>query len=134
MYQYKGKIIKVVDGDTVRIDLDLGFDLGLKSNFRLNGLDTAEKNFPFGAATRDWLKVQLLDKTVLVDSYAHDKYGRWLCDIRLQNGTEFSETSVNDQMIQHGIAKAYSGDSKSNMWTAEELASNGLWLVPIKLI
>jgi len=118
MYQYKGKVTNVVDGDTIDIDLDLGFDAGLKSRFRLKGVDTAEKNYPFGKATKEWLAAQLVGKTFIVNSFKHDKYGRWLCDLYI----DLESPSINDQMIKAGIAKAYLGDTKSGLWTTDELA------------
>jgi endonuclease YncB( thermonuclease family) len=122
VYTYNGKVTNVVDGDTVDVTLDLGFDVWIKTRFRLNGIDTAEKNFPYGKATKEWLKVQLEGKNVLVKSYKHDKYGRWLCDLFITNEAVFMDVSVSEQMIALGIAKIYKGDSKSNLWSPEELA------------
>jgi len=117
MYEYNTKIERVVDGDTVDVFIDLGFEVWHHQRLRLAGIDAAEHNTPFGAATKDYITKLLEGKSVKIQVSKPDKYGRYLATIFLG-----SAVSINDQMVSNHIAKAYSGDSKSGLWTPEELA------------
>lgn len=117
MYVYYTKVEKVIDGDTIDVFIDLGFNIWHKQRIRLAGIDTAERNTPFGKITKQFLSKHLENKLVKIEVFKPDKYGRYLGIIYLD-----SEESINDQLIKQGIAKAYSGDSKSNLWTENELA------------
>lgn len=118
MYTYKAKIEKIVDGDTVDAAVDLGFDVWIKQRFRLQGLDAAEKNTPFGKATMLLLKIELDGVYVTIKSYHPDKYGRYLAEI-YKSG---SEVSINQQLLDANIVKPYTGDSRSDLWTPQELS------------
>lgn len=124
MYEYYTKIEKVIDGDTVDVFIDLGFSVWHKERIRLVGVDTAEKNTVFGKATKKLLVDTLEGKKVRLQVSKPDKYGRYLGIIFL-NDSE----SINDQMIKHGIAKPYGGDSKSGLWTEEELSKSEISVV-----
>jgi micrococcal nuclease len=117
MYTYYTKIEKVVDGDTVDVFIDLGFKVWRSERIRLVGVDTAEKNTPYGKATKDYLTQLLAGKIVKLEVFKPDKYGRYLGKIYIN-----SEISINDQMVSNGMAKGYMGDSKVGLWTPEELA------------
>lgn len=117
MYTYFTKIDKVVDGDTVDVFIDLGFSVWHKERIRLSGIDTAEKNTAYGKATKKLLIDTIEGKLVKLEVSKPDKYGRYLGKIYLN-----SEVSINDQMIQKGIAKEYGGDSKVGLWSDAELA------------
>lgn len=119
MYEYYTKIDKVVDGDTVDVFIDLGFSVWHKERIRLAGIDTAEKNTPLGKALKTFLIANLEGKTIRLQVSKPDKYGRYLGKVYL--GKE-STISVNDQLIQSGLAKSYDGESKVGLWTEQELA------------
>ena len=108
MYTYFTKVSNVVDGDTVDVFVDLGFKVWRQERMRLVGVDTAEKNTPYGKATKEYLTKLLVDKTVKLEVFKPDKYGRYLAKIYIN-----SEKSINDQMVEKGMAKGYMGDSKS---------------------
>jgi len=133
MYQYKGKVTNVVDGDTVDIELDLGFDIKLTSRFRLNGIDAAETSSLYGKMTKAWLTMEIAGKKVIVNSYNHDKYGRWLADIFLMSPSGLLDYSINQQMIDAGVVKAYGGDTKSGLWLNEELTSKASQPITLEL-
>jgi len=118
MFDYNTIISNVVDGDTVDVSIDLGFDIWHKQRLRLAGIDAAEHNTPFGAATKAYMKELLEGKPVKVEISKPDKYGRYLATIYLN-----SDVSINDQMIKNNMAKPYGGDSKIGLWTAEELSA-----------
>ena len=118
-YIYRIRTIsKVVDGDTIDADIDLGFDISLGKRIRLAGIDTPEsrttnaKEKAMGLESKEWLKKALegakdiLIKTELPDST--EKYGRIIGHLFI-NG---QETSLNNQMIYEGYALAYDGGTK----------------------
>ncbi len=112
------EIHKVVDGDTIDADIDLGFDISLTKRIRLAGVDTPEsrttdaKEKALGLEVKEWLKKRLegatdiLIKTELPDST--EKYGRIIGHLYI-NG---EETSLNNQMITEGYAWEYDGGTK----------------------
>ena len=112
------EIHKVVDGDTIDADIDLGFDISLTKRIRLAGVDTPEsrttdlKEKAMGLESKEWLKKKLegakdiIIKTELPDST--EKYGRIIGHLFI-NG---QETSLNNQMIDEGYALAYDGGTK----------------------
>ena len=118
-YIYRIKnILKVVDGDTIDADIDLGFSISLEKRIRLAGVDTPEsrttdlKEKAMGLESKEWLKKKLegakdiVIKTELPDST--EKYGRIIGHLFI-NG---QETSLNNQMIAEGYALAYDGGTK----------------------
>ena len=124
-YIYRIKqIIKVVDGDTIDADIDLGFDISLSKRIRLAAVDTPESRTAdtnekkYGLESKDWLKHRLefakdiLIKTELPDST--EKYGRIIGHLYI-NG---EETSVNNQMINEGYAWEYDGGTKKKDFAA----------------
>jgi len=117
IYRVK-KVIKVVDGDTIDADIDLGFDISLTKRVRLSGVDTPEsrttdlKEKALGLEVKEWLKHKLegakdiLIKTQLPDST--EKYGRILGNLYINN----ESLSLNEQMVNTGYAWSYKGDAK----------------------
>ena len=118
IYRVK-KVIKVVDGDTIDADIDLGFSISLEKRVRLSGVDTPEsrttdlKEKKLGLESKEWLKHKLefakdvLIKTELPDST--EKYGRILGNLYVNN----EALSLNQQMIDEGYALAYDGGTKN---------------------
>jgi micrococcal nuclease len=117
IYRVK-KVIKVVDGDTIDADIDLGFDISLTKRVRLSGVDTPEsrttdlKEKALGLEVKEWLKHKLegakdiLIKTELPDST--EKYGRILGNLYINN----EALSLNQQMIDEGYCWVYDGGTK----------------------
>jgi micrococcal nuclease len=117
IYTYYTKIDKVVDGDTVDVSIDLGFDVWHKQRIRLNGIDAPEKNTPLGKVLKVYMVSLLEGKTVKLEVTKPDKYGRYLGKIYLD-----SEESINDQLVRFNLAKSYGGASRVGIWTEEELS------------
>ena len=118
-YVYRIKsITKVVDGDTIDANIDLGFDISLTKRIRLAGIDSPESRTrdleekALGLETKEWLKKTLEDaKDILIKTEKPDsteKYGRIIGHLFI-NG---QETSLNNQMITSGYALAYDGGTK----------------------
>ena len=118
-YIYRIKsITKVVDGDTIDANIDLGFDISLTKRIRLAGIDTPEsrttnlKEKALGLESKEWLKKTLEGaKDIIIKTEKPDsteKYGRIIGHLFI-NG---QETSLNNQMIDEGYALAYEGGKK----------------------
>jgi micrococcal nuclease len=119
MYEYQAVIKRVVDGDTVDIDIDLGFGVILKDErVRIMGIDTPESRTrdltekKFGLASKERLK-QLLGKKSILKCKEYDskgKFGRILGDFTTNDGR-----MVTDVLVEEGHAVAYFGGSKEEI-------------------
>lgn len=118
MYNYNGFVDKVVDGDTVDLSIDLGFDIWHKVRVRLIGIDTPEKWFPYGKVVKAYLKQEIEGQQVYINVTKKDKYGRYLVTLYKNQGDTLS---INNLMINQNMAKAYHGASRDGIWTEEEL-------------
>ena len=116
------KIVKVLDGDTIDVLIDLGFDLFKKERVRIAGVDTPEKRTrdleekELGIDATNWLK-EKLDSTIAGDDELTirtelvggvGKYGRLLGWLYVGD----AELSLNEEMITEGYAWAYDGGTK----------------------
>jgi micrococcal nuclease len=117
LYNYEVFVTKVIDGDTIDGMVSLGFGITIKVRYRLNGIDTAEKNTELGKKTKEKVRSLIEGKSVYLKSYKPDKYGRYLADVYLQ--TDVTK-SLNQTLIESGLAKPYHGESKSGLWTESE--------------
>ena len=108
MYQYKvKKINKIIDGDTVDLDIDLGFGVTLSHRVRLKDIDAAEtrtlnlEEKEKGLAAKEWLKKELSrEGEWIIETTKEDKYGRILGTLYLVG----DPVTVNERMINDGIA------------------------------
>jgi micrococcal nuclease len=115
---YVKKVTKVVDGDTIDVEIDLGFDISFSSRVRLAGIDTPESRTTdkmekaLGLEAKSYLKNQIESaKTVVIKTEKMDsseKYGRILGWVFLDG----SNISMNEKMIEDGHAWGYLGDTK----------------------
>ena len=121
MYTYSAIVERVIDGDTIDVSIDLGFKISHRIRLRLAGIDAAEVSSERGKVTRDMLRATLDGRRVKITTYSPDKYGRYLAEVWVE-----SEVSINRQLIDNGVVKAYSGDSRSNLWTDEELRDTNI--------
>ena len=119
MYEYFVKEVKnVVDGDTIDVVIDLGFDILFASRVRLAGIDTPESRTTdkaeksLGLESKEYLKKNLKDaKPIVIKTEkmnSSEKYGRILGWLYINNDTE----SINDKMINDGYAWGYLGETK----------------------
>ena len=126
MYEYRAKINKVVDGDTVDVDIELGFDIVLTGQrVRIMGIDTPESRTSdevekvFGLAAKNRLK-ELLGPTAVLKTQiekdgddAKGKFGRILGDFVAPDGR-----MVTEVMIEEGHCVPYFGGSKEETQAA----------------
>jgi len=125
MYEYAIKeVVKVVDGDTIDIIIDLGFDLTKKERVRLAGIDTPESRTrdleekKFGLEAKAFLERRLKDgfgSGLKVKTEKDGKYGRML------GWVICGKTNINEEMVYRGYAWEYDGGSKKK--DLEELRS-----------
>ena len=122
MYEYRAKIIKVVDGDTVDVDIDLGFGISLNNErVRIMGIDTPESRTrdkvekKFGLAAKARLKELLGKDTVLKTQIGRGgedmkgKFGRILGDFLVD------EKKAGEILIKEGHAVKYMGGAKEDV-------------------
>jgi len=127
MYQYNVSVIKVVDGDTIDVDIDLGFGMTYKKQrVRLMGIDTPESRTrdlvekKFGKASKKHLK-HLLEQGERTSLISHDKgkFGRILGEIYIHfnegHPVYETEVNVNQQMIDDHHAVDYGGGNKEEI-------------------
>ena len=122
MYEYRAKLVKVVDGDTVDVDIDLGFGIWLRNErVRIMGIDTPESRSRdkvekvFGLAAKERLK-QLIEKDTILKTFAakdgedmKGKFGRILGDFIC------GDKMVTEIMIEEGHAVKYWGQNKADI-------------------
>jgi micrococcal nuclease len=128
MYEYKARVIRVVDGDTVDVDIDLGFGIWLNNErVRIMGIDTPESRTrdkiekQFGLAAKKRLKELLKTYCTLktqVSSNGEDmkgKFGRILGDFQVYDDKKDSYRPVSQVLIDEGHAVAYYGGDKEEV-------------------
>ncbi len=119
MYEYRvKKVLKVVDGDTIDVDIDLGFNVSYTQRVRLAGIDTPEsrttdlKEKALGLEVKEYLKHSLEGaEDVVIQTEKPDsseKYGRILGWLFIND----EEVSLNEKMINDGYAWEYDGGTK----------------------
>jgi micrococcal nuclease len=125
MFEYRVKqVLKVVDGDTIDVDIDLGFSISYSQRLRLAGIDTPESRTTdkfektLGLESKEYLKSKLKDsKDIVVKTEKPDsseKYGRILGWVYVNGDTK----SLNEQMIEDGYAWGYMGETKVKDFSA----------------
>ena len=128
MYEYKAKVVKVVDGDTVDVDIDLGFGIWMKDErVRIMGIDTPESRTrdkvekKFGLAAKEKLKSLLGKETVLKTQVNKDgedmkgKFGRILGDFDVYDAVTDAWRPATQVLIESGHAVDYYGGSKEEI-------------------
>jgi micrococcal nuclease len=120
MYEYRvKKVLKIVDGDTIDVDIDLGFSVSFTQRVRLAGIDTPEsrttdlKEKALGLEVKEYLK-NLLEgaEDIVIQTEKPDsseKYGRILGWLFIND----EDTSLNEKMISEGYAWEYDGGTKN---------------------
>ena len=113
MYEYRATVVSVTDGDTVRLDIDLGFNVILHgTSVRLMGINAPEVATPEGKVAKTYLKELIPPGTVVtLQSYKDktEKYGRVLGTLLIDEslGHKISGGSINNEMLSKGYAISY---------------------------
>ena len=116
MYKYKAKLLRVVDGDTADVMIDLGFDVWTKQRLRFKGVDTWEKRTRNkeekvkGLAASAFTKEHLERNNGIftIQSYGVGKYGRVLAEVYVKGEVK----SLNQLLLENGHAYVYEGGKK----------------------
>ncbi len=132
MYEYPCKIIKVIDGDTADVDIDLGFGVWLKNQrIRFYGIDTPESRTSdaeekkYGLVAKAFVQQHLPKggkSTLITHKDAVGKYGRILGEFRVHDTVTGTDVILNQMMIERHYGVAYHGQSKEEI--AEEHIKN----------
>jgi micrococcal nuclease len=125
VYEYSCTIVKVVDGDTADVDIDLGFGVWLKKQrIRFYGIDTPESRTrdleekKYGLMAKDIVLHYLpigSTQTLRTRQDGKGKYGRILGEFLIHDAKTDSQMTINDWMIREHYAVAYFGQSKEDI-------------------
>ena len=124
MYEYKAQVLRIIDGDTLVVNIDLGFDVWIHNEVvRLNGIDAPEVRTAdpveklFGTLARNRIK-EYLDNdgaggavTLVSKTFKKEKYGRITADLKVQGQIR----SLCATLIGEGYAVPYHGQSKESI-------------------
>ena len=114
-YNYNVEISRVVDGDTVDVMIDLGFDTHIKRRVRMHGINAPESRTrdleekKKGLATKERLKEILASDKIIMKSHGKGKFGRVLGELFVEKDQEIS---VNEILVREGHAKEYFGGKR----------------------
>ena len=126
-YIYRGKLERVVDGDTIDALIDVGFDIWIKKRIRYKGIDTWESRTRDLVEKAKGLEAKARNKELLLEvsensgyfrlkSYGVGKYGRVLGEIFIEDA-EGKQYNINETLISEGHAYIYEG-GKKKMFTS----------------
>ena len=126
-YIYRGKLERVVDGDTIDALIDVGFDIWVKKRIRYNGIDTWESRTRDLEEKAKGLEAKARNKELLMEvsskpgyfrlkSFGVGKYGRILGEIYIED-KEAKQYNINKTLISEGHAYVYEG-GKKKMFTS----------------
>ena len=107
MYQYKGTVENVVDGDTIDVSIDLGFKVQTKQRLRLARIDTPERSQANYQTAKDFVRDAVLNKSVMLKTEKVSKWGYYLAEVTLEDGR-----NLNDTLVQAQLAVYYDGGHK----------------------
>ena len=121
-YIYRGKLERVVDGDTIDALIDVGFDIWIKKRIRYSGIDTWESRTRDLAEKAKGLEAKARNKELLMEvssksgyfrlkSFGVGKYGRVLGEIYIEDA-EGKQYNINETLIKEGHAYVYDGGTK----------------------
>jgi len=108
LYHYRAKVVSVYDGDTMRVDIDLGLSIIVHNEpVRLNRVNAPEvtgEERPQGLLARDYLRnrVEGMDVLLQTEKDVKGKYGRYIVDVWLKENGAY--VNINDELVAQGMA------------------------------
>jgi len=116
LYHYRGKVLRVIDGDTLDIEFDLGLSIYAKRRIRLKGIDTPEifgmkkesEAFQKGMEAKAFVTERLMGKPIWVQTFRDKtgKYGRYIADVFFQDG-EGKHVNICQLLLEDGLAEKW---------------------------
>ena len=104
MYEYKAKVIRVIDGDTMVCDVDLGFSITIRERIRLRGINTPEvrgTQKKRGLEVKEIVRSMIEGKEITLQVYKKGKYGRFIADIII------NDITLSDYLLVQGLGEKY---------------------------
>ena len=106
-YIYRARPVRVIDGDTLDVDVDLGFHIFTRQRLRLLGIDTPEiygrEASPRGAAAKERVEeLVMLEEWLLIATEKSDSFGRYLAEVYLPSGRKLGQI-----LLDEGLAEVY---------------------------
>jgi len=102
LYTYRANVERVVDGDTLAVNVDCGFGIWIRQKLRLKGIDAPERGTVQGLRAKQWVEDQLQSgPEVMIATHKSDKYDRYLADVFCGN------VYLNQALLDEGLAKVY---------------------------
>ena len=119
IYTYQAVVLRVVDGDTLWVDIDLGFKFSVVQKLRLRGIDCPEMNTKKGQKAKRFVEaiVKVSGSKVLITTTKPDKYDRYLTDLYAASESG-KEIFLNQLLLERGLAELKS-DYSSRDWGGE---------------
>lgn len=113
MYKYKAKLIRVIDADSIEVELDLGFNIFIKQRVILAGITKLPNKKDWGSKAKERV-IEILDEVngqfiLISEMHKNGKYGGIIGRIQLPLGRE-----VNEILINEGLATRHLGDTTTN--------------------
>lgn len=111
VYRYLARVVRVIDGDTVVLDVDLGFHVTLRERFRLARVDAPEQGQIGSDEAVKLLERELSGQPVwILESERADRYGRWLATL-YRNDSDTK--SLNERLVDLGAVQLYDRDRET---------------------
>jgi micrococcal nuclease len=113
VYRYRARCLRIIDADTLDVEVDLGFRVHVRTPLRLLGLNAPERNTDAGRRAFEYVAVWIsktgISTTLVIDSakagdWSGDKYGRWLAVVHDTDGR-----CLNDDLLAAGHAVPMGG-------------------------
>lgn len=107
MFEYQGKVFNVVDGDTLDVEIDLGFKIATKQRIRLAHVDTPEKGQENYAEAKKLVEDLTLNKNVFLRTSKPSKWGYYLAEVITETGQDVAQV-----LISQNLGQKYEGGKK----------------------
>lgn len=109
MYKYNAKVTQVYDGDTITVEIDLGFKIVFELKLRLARINTPEirgKEKVEGKIVRDIVREMILDKMVVIHTDKKGKFGRYIAEVFVKDH-RMTLFNLNDWLVANNHAEKY---------------------------
>lgn len=111
LYRFNADLVRVIDGDTIVVLLDFGFEVYAERKLRLLNIDTPERSQPEYQAAIKFTKDKLTNKKLIIQTYKYDSFGRYLAEVFYKDNGEYY--LLNESLQKAGL---YKPNSKWNVF------------------